>query len=64
LKLKNENKTKAIETTIIGIISTEMGYTNVSKICNSGREVFKYIGTLSYEEFKDIKNFFENLNIK
>ena len=48
-------KTKAIETIFIGVIAQNMGYANQSNVVQSGKEVFKKIGSLTYKEFRNIK---------
>lgn len=48
-------KTEAIETIFIGVIAQNMGYANQSKVVQSGKEVFKKIGSLTYKEFRNIK---------
>lgn len=48
-------KAKAWETIFIGTIANEMGYVEQSRVCKAGMEVFKKIGTMTYDEFKNIK---------
>jgi len=49
-------RAKAVETTLIGIIASEMGYADQSRVCISGKKVFEYIKTLTYSEFKNVKS--------
>jgi hypothetical protein len=51
----DKQRAEAQETICIGIIATEMGYANQTRVCNAGRAVFKHIGSLTYEEFGNIK---------
>ena len=37
------------ETIFIGIVATEMGYANGTRMCNSGREVFKALDKMTYK---------------
>ena len=48
-------KTMTIEYTCIGIVAKNMGCANQTFVCNAGRELFKFIGELTYKEFTQIK---------
>lgn len=50
-------KAKQTLTTITGIIATEMGYANQTRICKSAEMVYSHIGTLNQTDFRRIKNF-------
>lgn len=48
-------RAKGWETTFIGVIATEMGYVNQSKVCNAGMAIFKKVGSMTYREFRNVK---------
>lgn len=58
----DKKRAEAQETICIGIIATEMGYANQTKVCNAGRAVFKHIGSLTYKQFRDIKKLLKEPN--
>lgn len=51
---------KTIETICIGIVAKNMGFADQSKVGNAGREVFKFIGELTFKEFRKIKKLNSN----
>lgn len=48
-------RTEAIERVCVGIVAEQMGYANQTHVCNAGKAIFKYIGRLTYKEFRNIK---------
>lgn len=46
---------EVIKRIIIGHIATEMGLADQSKVVKSGNEVFGFISSLTYKEFREIK---------
>jgi len=48
-------KAETIELIIIGIVASNMGYADQSKVCATGHEIYKYIGKLTYNDLREIK---------